>query len=438
MEVLLKKIKALLPRRAFIFLQPPYHFFLAYAAAFVFGFPSRRIIVIGVTGTKGKTTTVRLIHEILAASGAPTTSVSSLEFRVGERVEANTLKMTMPGRFFLQRFLRRAVREGCRYAVIEVTSQGITQYRHRGIRFSGAVMTNVTPEHLEAHGGFEEYLRAKLDIFWRLPRESIAVINRDDDQARRFGAATAAHTALYNKEGIVIGAKQWRVADIVIGRDNISFSIAGQAVRSPLLGEFNFYNILAAITVGLSQGIALDRIAAAIGRVSGIPGRMEFVARDPFSVVVDYAHTPDSLKNVYAFLRENSNLQVQSPKLICILGAAGGGRDQWKRPEMGKVAAEYCDEIILTNEDPYDENPEAILDEISFGFSQVPVSNFQVPSSRKILDRRDAIGEALRRAAPGDTVVITGKGAEPWMMLEGGKKIPWDDRAIVRDILKKI
>lgn len=441
METILGKIKSWLPRRVYALAQRPYHFALAYAAALVFGFPSpsRKLVVIGVTGTKGKTTTVRLLHEVLSASGNAVASVSSLEFRIGERATVNNLKMTMPGRFFMQKFLRRAVRAGCRYAVMEVTSQGIAQYRHRGIRFAGAVMTNMAPEHLEAHGGFERYLRAKLDLFWRLPKEGIAVVNRDDAQSRRFAAATRAHRASYGRDAIVIGAQQWKISDVAIGRDGISFSLGGIPVHSPMVGSFNFYNILAAVTVGLSEGIALGRMIAAVERVTGVPGRMEFVARTPIAVVVDYAHTQDSLENVYTFLRENvkrktKNVKQKTKKLICVLGCAGGGRDRWKRPEMGRIATEYCDAIILTNEDPYDENPAAILNEIEEG---VPKTyNLKPEALRKILDRREAIRAALGIAQKGDTVIITGKGSEPWMMGPKGGKIAWDDRRIVREELE--
>lgn len=418
-------------------MQKPYHFLLAYAAAIGFWFPSRNLIVIGVTGTKGKTTAVTLMHDVLSASGMPVASASSLQFRIGAMTMKNMTKMTMPGRFFIQRFLRRGVAAGCRYAVLEVTSQGIAQFRHRGIRFASAVMTNVAPEHIEAHGGYEPYLRAKLDLFWRLPREAAAVINGDDPAYARFSTATAAHTIFYGKEVIIIGAKRWKISDVVIGADGIAFSVAGQTFHSSLVGAFNFYNILAAITVGLSQGIALERIAAVIKKVAGVEGRMEFVAREPVRVVVDYAHTPDSLKAVYAFLKgEPHKRKKKNARLICVLGAAGGGRDTGKRTAFGRIAEEYCDEVILTNEDPYDENPIMILADIEKG---IPTTyNLPATTFRTILDRREAIREALRGATPGDNVVITGKGSEPWMMLAGGTKVPWDDRAMVREILQEM
>jgi len=426
MERLLNKTKEYFPHALYRALQPMYHFVLAFAAALRYGFPSRRLVVIGITGTKGKTTVVHLAHEILQASGAKTASLSSVRFKIGEQEEINELKMTMPGRFFVQQFLRRAVQARCRYAVIEVTSQGIAQSRHRFIDFSEAVLTNVAPEHIESHGNFEKYIRAKLDLFWRLPVDAVAIINRDDLTAGRFAAAIRAHRAWYSRDRVVMHGKTWVVRDTEIKEDGISFDLGGYPFTSSLRGEFNFYNILAAVAVGLSQGISLAAITKAIQDFSGVPGRMEFVQYDPFKVVVDYAHTPDSLRSVYQTLRR------ESQRLICILGAAGGGRDRWKRPEFGRIAGEYCTEAFLTDEDPYDENAEAIIEEIIAGFSN------RVARAHKILDRREAIGAALRAARAGDTVVITGKGAEPWMMKARGAKIPWDDRAIVREELKKL
>ena len=424
-ELALNKVKKIIPRQFFLFFQPAYHFFLAFFAALFYGFPARKLTVIGIVGTKGKTTVVELAHEILKEAGIKTASLSSLRFKIGDREKQNDLKMTMPGRMFIQRFLHEARRAGCKCVVLEVTSEGIKQFRHRFIKFDVAVMTNVAPEHIEAHGSFEKYLRAKLDLFWRLRPSGLAIINRDDSNHARFSAATSAHKMFYGKENIVANGKTWAIRDIKIGDAGIEFDLDGTTITSSLLGEFNFYNILTATAITLSQHVALEKIASAIGRISGIPGRMEFVQREPFAVVVDYAHTPDSLKNVYAFLR--------NPKLICVLGSTGGGRDKWKRPAMGKIAAEFCDKIILTNEDPYDENPQDIIDQIESGFSQ---SRKPKAESLKIIDRREAIREALKSAQPGDTVIITGKGAEQWIMGPGGTKISWDDRKVVREELR--
>lgn len=436
-------IKKLVPPRLFVFFQTPYHFLLAFLAALWFWFPSRHLVVIGITGTKGKTTVVELIHEILQAGGEKSASVSSLRFRMGDMVSQNDKKMTMPGRFFLQRFLRKAVKSGCHYVVLEVTSEGIKQFRHRFINFSAVVMTNIECEHIESHGSFERYLLAKLDLFWRLSRHAAAIINSDDQHADRFSAATEARKVFYGKNKIKFFDKTYSVREVKIGGDNISFMVEEQQFSAPLRGEFNLYNILAAVSVSILQHISLEKISETLVKISGIPGRMEFVQKEPFAVVVDYAHTPQSLKNVYAFLRENSKLKTKNSKLICVLGAAGGGRDKWKRPEFGRIAAEFCDEIVLTNEDPYDENPAIILDEIEAGFSQIRNSKSEIPNksqttnNKKILDRREAIRHALKSAKPGDTVVITGKGAESWIMGPNGTKIKWDDRRVVCEELKK-
>ena len=444
MEQALRKAKQFIPRTLFWWLQWPYHFLLALLAALWYRFPSRHLTVIGVTGTKGKTTVVHLAHEVMQASGAKTASLSSVRFKIGDREEPNLSKMTMPGRFFVQRFLRRAVREKCAYAVIEVTSQGIAQSRHRFIRFQAAVMTNMAPEHIESHGSFERYLRAKLDLFWRLGTRAAAVINRDDPHSKRFAAATREHRVWYDKDTIELDGKIWKVLHANAGPDGIAFNINGKTFTSPLSGTFNLYNILAAVATGLSQHVELHKIATAIAHVAGVPGRMEMLQREPFRVVVDYAHTPESLRSVYETLR------LPDARMICVLGAAGGGRDTWKRPEFGKIAAEFCTETFLTNEDPYDENPMAIIDEIAVGFSDSATTRQMAdnlpayPAGRqpttlhKILDRRDAIRTALRSAGAGDIVVITGKGSESWLMGPNGSKIAWDDRAVVREELQNL
>lgn len=432
MDKTLRKVKQYIPHSLFSRLQRPYHFALALLAVLLYRFPSRRLTVIGVTGTKGKTTVVHLIHEVLQASGAKTASLSSVRFKIGDSEEANLSKMTMPGRFFVARFLRRAARAGCAYAVIEVTSQGIAQSRHRFIGFDGAVMTNMAPEHIESHGSFERYIRAKLDLFWRLGPRAIAVINRDDPAGRRFAAATRAHRIWYGKDSIEIDGKVWKVVHANAGPDGVAFNIDGKTFTSPLSGAFNMYNILAAVAVGLSLHIRLEKISTAIAHMSGVPGRMEMLQLRPFRVVVDYAHTPESLRSVYETLR------LPDARMICVLGAAGGGRDTWKRPEFGRIAAEFCTETIITDEDPYDEDPAAIMDEIEKGFLDVKPAGVASPAPKKILDRRSAIRTALQAARDGDIVVITGKGSEAWLAGPNGSKIPWDDRAVVREELQNV
>jgi len=383
-----------------------YHYCLALAGAFLYGFPSRKLTVIGITGTSGKSTVVELSSKILQEAGFKVASLSSIKFKIGDKEWENKLKMTMPGRFKIQRFLSQAVKAGCEYAVLEVTSEGIKQYRHKFIDFNTALLTNLSPEHIEAHGSFEKYRGAKLQLF---KIAKIHIINLDDENAEFFWKIPAEKKIGYQ-----------------LKTQNSKLKIIIQNLK--LLGDFNLYNALAAIEVAISQGISLDICGKALEKVEGIPGRMEIVIKEPFTIIVDYAHTPEALKQVYESLK--------GAKLICVLGACGGGRDKWKRPVMGKIASQYCDEIIITNEDPYDENPLKIMEEIESGFSQIPNSKFQIPKYEKILDRRQAIKKALTWAKPGDVVIITGKGSEPWMCVGNGKKIPWNDRQIVREELR--
>ncbi|MBI4224827.1 MAG: UDP-N-acetylmuramoyl-L-alanyl-D-glutamate--2,6-diaminopimelate ligase [Candidatus Sungbacteria bacterium] len=399
-----------------------YHFLLAFAAAVWYGFPSRNMTVIGVTGTKGKTSTVELLHEVLSETGEKVASSSSLRFRIGSDITPNDLKMTMPGRFFLQRFLYRAKQAGCRYIALEVTSQGIMQHRQRFIQFDSAVLTNIAPEHVEAHGGFENYVAAKQKLFRVLAPDGAVILNRDDAQSKNFAAVTRARTQIwYGRGGIELGDVKHSVSH---NGEGISFVLDGALIESSLEGDFNFLNILAAVATGMRYGIPMQRMAAAVRRVSGISGRMEYVQREPFAVIADYAHTPDSMQAVY------ETLICDHHRLICVFGATGGGRDTWKRPEFAKIAERFCETVILTNEDPYDEDPEKILDDIAEGFSE----KF-VPRVIRILDRKAAIKESILRARAGDAVIVTGKGGEPWLMGPHGTKIPWDDRAIAREAL---
>lgn len=381
-----------------------YHLILALLGAFFYGFPSRKLKVIGVTGTNGKTTVVNMAAAVLEEAGFKTASLSSIKFKIAQKEEKNTLKMTMPGRFKLQKFLRQAVNSGCQYAVLEVSSEGIKQHRHRFIDFSVAVFTNLTPEHIESHGGFENYKKAKGKFFE--VAKNIHVVNMDDENAEYFLKFPAKKTYTYGLEKGDVNKK------------NTSF-------RLSLMGDFNVYNALAAISVGLSQDIPLGVSQRAVEKIKNMPGRMEIVVENPFKVIVDYAVTPDALEGLYKNLKK-----ILSPrKLICVFGACGGGRDKWRRPVLGEIAQKYCDKTILTNEDPYDEDPSAIIEEIAGGMEKSP---------EKILDRREAIKKAIGLALAGDVVAITGKGCEPQIAIAHGKKIPWDDRQVVREEHAKI
>jgi UDP-N-acetylmuramoyl-L-alanyl-D-glutamate--2,6-diaminopimelate ligase len=401
----LKPIKWLSSRST---LNKPYHLGLAYAGSLIYRKPSRKIFVLGVTGTKGKTTVLELINFILERAGAKTALLSSLRMKIGRDSQKNTWDNTMPGRFFIQKFLRKAVSSRCQYALIEVTSQGVVSFRHRFIDWGAAIFTNLAPEHIEFHGSFEKYRQAKISFFeYAKNKKSVKnktfFLNKDDAHYRHFAEAL-------EDEKVVLYSKS------DLGPD---FSVS-----SRLKGDFNKENIAAAVAFCRSQGVSEKIIKRAIYDFPGVPGRMEILQEKPFLAAIDYAHTPDSLEKVYSFLRKNYGLK----NLICVLGSAGGGRDKWKRPVMGKIAENYCDKIILTNEDSYDENPEEIISQIEAGISQKE-------KILKIIDRKEAIKKAVSIAEEGDGVIFTGKGSESSIHLAAGKKLPWDEKKAVEEAL---
>ena len=405
-DKILRSIKKLIPRSVFIFFAPSYHWALAVIGAVWYGFPARSLKIIGVTGTKGKSTTVYMITKILADIGLPVAAVGSLGYKIRDKEWPNTLKMTMPGRTKLQKFLWQAKRAGCEYAVLEVTSEGLAQHRLTGMDIDCAVFTNLHREHLESHGSLANYLKAKQKLF--LKTKHIQVLNIDDPYFEKFANFPARIKVTYGMGIAMISSLKFK------------------NLKLKLLGDFNEYNALAALAVADAYRLDLDQAVKTLNAIESIPGRMETIEAESkslkFKVVVDYAHTPDSLEAVYR------NLRPQAKRLIGVLGAAGGGRDKWKRPEFGKIASNWCDEIVLTNEDPYDEDPGQIIEQVALG----------VPKSKKltkILDRGEAIRHALAIAQKGDTVVITGKGNETSIAVAGGKKIPWSDKA---EVLKSL
>ena len=395
MGKLLITIKGLIPKSVFRLVAPIYHWKLAFLGALRYGFPSRSMKVIGVTGTSGKTTTVEFLHAIFSGAGYKTASMSGLRFKILDKEEPNMLKMTMPGRLRIQKFLYEAKLAGAEYVFLEVTSEGIKQFRHKFIKFYAAVLTNLSPEHIESHGGFENYRAAKAELF---KLAEIHVLNGDDENSDFFNKLSA-------KKKIVF-----------------KFADYPKDLKINLAGEFNKMNAVAAIAFAKSEGIKETTIKESLEKVKSLPGRMEFIETSKdFKVVVDYAFLPQALKKVYMTLKKD----CQAKNLICVTGAAGGERDKWKRPVLGNVANEFCGKVIVTNEDPYDEEPEEIINQV------IGRHDFL-----KILDRREAIRKALELANKGDVVVVTGKGAEPWIVAKNGQKIAWDDRAVVREELK--
>lgn len=382
-----------------------YHYLWALIGALIYGFPSRKLKVIGITGTKGKSTTLILAGRILEDAGYKIGWICSATLKIGEKEWLNPLHMTMPGRFVMQQLMRQMVSQGCQYCLIEVTSEGIKQYRHKFINFQTAVFTNLRPEHIEAHGSFEKYRTTKAKLF-RIAKK-IHILNIDDENANYF--------LQFKAEKKYTFAIKNQNADIVLDKINL---------KTPLLGEFNLYNALAAITIGFSQGVALDGAADTLRIIKEIPGRMELIIEKPFRVFVDLAHTPDSFEEIFKTVKT-----IPHNRTISLFGSAGGGRDKWKRPELGRIASENSDVVIICNEDSYNESEQKIVDEIAAGCKKT--------KPEIILDRREAVHQALSLAQKGDIVLILGKGTEQTMVI-GNQKFKWDDRDVVRKELQKI
>ncbi len=411
----LAKIRKYIPVKIFSFFQPAYHYSLALLAAIVYRFPSRKIKVIGVTGTKGKSTTTEVINALLEEAGYKTALSNTIRYKIGDESTDNKFKMSMPGRFFVQRLIRKAVTAKCDYIILEMTSQGTLQFRHKFIHLDAFVFTNLSPEHIDSHGSYEKYVAAKVKIAQELikskKKDRIIIANTDDAEAHRFLACDSDRKATYSIKD---------VEPYTIKTDGINFTLAGRSIHSPLSGLFNLYNMLAGITCARNLGVPEETIIRALEKFKGVKGRVERInAGQDFTVIVDYAHTPDSLEKLYQVFESSRN--------ICVLGGTGGGRDNWKRKEMGRIADSYCDEIILTNEDPYDENLDQIVADVAQGITG--------QSPKIIMDRRLAIAEALKMAQTGDTVLITGKGTDPYIMGPHGTKTPWSDARIAHEEL---
>lgn len=413
------RLKSFIPGPLLEVLRPLYHKTLAYIGGRLYGHPSREVKVVAITGTKGKSSVSEMVVSVLETAGFKVALASTIRFKIGEESEANKLKMTMPGRFFLQKFIRKAVSAQCDWIVIEMTSEGAKQHRHRGIALDALIFTNIAPEHIESHGSFANYLQAKFSIGELLvaskKRPRIIVANADDEYGPDFLGFDVEISAPFSRTHA-------EPAETSESGTHITFE--GVAIESIMPGEFTIMNMLAAARFGQAIGLDSTIIRTGLEKVRLIPGRVEHIdAGQSFDVVVDYAHTLESLEKLYQ--------AFPNRRKICVLGNTGGGRDTWKRPKMAQLAERYCESIILTDEDPYDEDPRSILDEMASGMSTPPTI---------ILDRRRAIRVALSQAntGTGDAVLITGKGTDPYIMRAKGAKEEWSDALVAREELGKL
>jgi UDP-N-acetylmuramyl-tripeptide synthetase len=399
---------------------------LAQAAALVHGHPSRELELVGITGTNGKTTTTYLVAAIAEAAGEPVAMTGTVEYRIG--AEHRKAERTTPEASDMQRILRRAVEAGCRVAVMECSSQAIDLHRCDALSLSVAVWTNLTRDHLDYHKTMEAYFAAKRRLFdgslGAPPR--VSVLNMDD--AHGVELARELEEAGRRVVRYALGAQADVTAtEVVHSLEGMHFKLhtplGGRELSSPLVGRPHIYNILAAVATALELGYDLNVICRAIETCTGAPGRFDRVPHaGDFAVVVDYAHTDDALLNVLNTARE-----VTEGRIITVFGC-GGSRDRSKRAPMGEAAASLSDVVILTSDNPRDEDPEKILADVEEGM-RAAAKPYQ-----KIADRRDAIHRAIAEARTGDVVLIAGKGHEDYQLI-GDDVLHFDDKEVAREAL---
>ena len=401
---------------------------LASLACAWYGDPSRRLRVVGVTGTNGKTTVAALLQEMLA-SAAPCGRWSTTRVVIGE--EEFSPPRTTPEAVDLQAALRRMLEAGCAAAVVEVSSHALRLQRVAGTAFDAAVCTNLSPDHLDFHADMDDYLDAKAELFRMLPADAPAVINFSDPAAPRLAAATRGRVVGYGWES----ATSAPLACALVGIDDIAqgtrirLRLSGRMLdlRARLFGRANAENIAAAVAAATALGVAPDRCAEIVAGFRGEPGRLEAIDEgQPFAVLVDFAHTPAALEAAI----EAARRRVRGGALTVLFGC-GGDRDRGKRPLMGGVAAAGADRVIVTSDNPRSEDPLAIIDEILAGIPARACKRVQVEP-----DRRRAIERALARAAPGDCVLVAGKGHETEQLF-ADRSIAFDDRQVVRELLHR-
>lgn len=385
-----------------------YHLLVSILAVLWYGFPAKKLTVVGVTGTDGKTTTTTLIYEICKKAGFKTSMITSVHAVIAGKSYDTGFHVTTPSAFHIQKYLRDAVNHGDTHMILEVTSHALSQYRIFGIHFAVGVLTNVTHEHLDWHKTFDRYLRTKTIL---LQKSQVVVLNRDDADSFAY------------------------IMPRVRNKKVMTYSIRRDAMVTPrthrfttiLPGQFNRYNCLAALAASEALSIQKDIAIETIASFHGVQGRMEVITKNPFTVIVDFAHTPNALLQALRTVRT----MARRKRVIVVFGAASQ-RDTTKRPLMGKVASDYADIIVLTEEDSRREQTQKIIAAIRSG---IPVE--KQPSVIGIPDRAEAISYAIQNANPGDCVLITGKGHEK-SICRGRKEYPWSDQAEVRKALKDL
>jgi len=414
------------------------HLFYAWLGAVRYGHPSEELLVIGVTGTSGKSTTVYLLRQLLEHAGYTVGSLSTIDFYVAGKDKLNDQKMTMLGKMQIQKYLRDMVTKGCNIAIIETTSEGRVQYRHRFINYDMMVLTNLYPEHIDSHGSFENYMQAKIDIFDYVAKckqkvlggkhvEKTAIINREVKGYTKFLAGTF--------DGVVEfgGNAKLHVENVETKQDGIHFTVHSREFHVSMFGEHNVINIFACMAVARALDIPWSTIQEAVARFRNVPGRLEFISEAEqfgFQVIVDYAFEPEAMKKLYDVV------DVLDPvRVIHVFGSTGGGRDVSRRKILGEYIGTNADICYVTDEDPYDDDPMTIMEDVARAVERVGKRRGYTLIVEP--DRAKAIHSAVMAAENGDVVLITGKGSEQAIVAKG-VLIPWDDRTIVKECLNSI
>ncbi|MCX6737784.1 MAG: UDP-N-acetylmuramoyl-L-alanyl-D-glutamate--2,6-diaminopimelate ligase [Candidatus Parcubacteria bacterium] len=426
----IKKIKRLIVT--------PYHYLVPPISSLIYGRPSNKMVVIGITGTKGKTSAANYIWSVLTASGHKTGLIGTANIRIGQEETMNPYHMTMPGRAIIQGLLKKMLTSSCEYAIVETTSEGIKQWRHKAINYDVAIFTNLSPEHLDAHGNFENYKKAKGQLFAvleNLPHKTLKgtkifktiIANIDDKEANYFLNFKADKKITFG----IQNAADVKAEGVKVLPFSNEFTVNGINYKINLPGEFNVYNALVAIAVARNFDLPQSAVEKGLAELYTIPGRMEQInSGQNFIVLVDYAHEEKSMTAALQAARV-----MTKEKIIVLLGAEGGGRDKAKRPAMGRVTGELADYVVVSNVDPYKDDPQEIIEDIAKASELT--GKVEGKDLFRVIDRREGIKMALSLANKDDVVLITGKGAEQFIIINGVRS-PWDDRRVVKEELERI
>lgn len=391
--------------------------------------PANKLTIIGITGTDGKTTTSNILYTVLKANNLKTGVLTTINADVGNTKIPTGLHVTSPRPKKVQQFLNQMVKNGLTHLVLETTSHALDQKRYAFIKYQGGIITNVTHEHLDYHKTYFNYLQTKAQLIKKIKKNGFILLNQDDKSFEILDSIAQKHNIKVITYGITNPNCMISATDINFTKNGTTFTISTPQsdpiqISTNLKGEYNIYNLLAAIGAALQLGIALSNITPIINNLPNLEGRWEVIKEKPFEVIVDFAHTPNALKQVLT--RANKNKQGN---IILVFGSAGK-RDRSKRSLMGKMAEQLADKIILTAEDPRGEKVNEICSNILQDVKNK--DKFQI-----IENRKEAIKKALSVAKPNDIVLITGKGHEQSINLDGINEIPWDDREVVKELLKK-